>query len=276
MNSYDEILQSVHECQIMLNTNSLSLFYRGHADKDWKLVPTISRETHSGVSEKNIIDTAIKRKQWQLNRSLFENIAYLQHYGSPTRFLDYSTDVDIALFFACCGHEDKDGVISVCTYTNDRGTHSFDSTLIAELALLENKTSMQEFCLILMSKYPELKDVYSSWWERLGMDIIVWLDHGFMVVPSDDEYVKLKEWNKRLFNQKGTFFVFGNKTEKPIAGASTIEARNCIILPELATTPNIINHRDYAKKIPVRKEAKAEILDILAQKGISNTYIYPD
>lgn len=276
MNSYDEILQSVHEYQKSQNMNDMSLFYRGHADKDWKLVPIIGRETYCGCSEKSIIDSAIKQKRWQLNRSLFENIAYLQHYGMPTRFLDYSTDIDIALYFACCGHKDKDGVISVCTYTNDRGTHSLDSSLIAELALLDNKTSVQEFCKALMNKYFELRDDYSSWWEQLGMYILSWLDHGFMVVPTENEYLKLREWNKRLYNQRGTFFVFGNKTEKPIGSASTIEARSCVILPELAPTPNIISHWDYTKKILVRKETKAEILDILAQKGINKAYIYPD
>ena len=41
----------------------------------------------------------------------FEILTELQHFGSPTNLLDFTTDYHIALFFACDGSHDKDGRI---------------------------------------------------------------------------------------------------------------------------------------------------------------------
>ena len=44
-------------------------------------------------------------------KSDFEILTELQHYGSQTNLIDFTTDYHIALFFACDGAHDKDGRI---------------------------------------------------------------------------------------------------------------------------------------------------------------------
>lgn len=39
----------------------------------------------------------------------FETLTEIQHYGGKTNLIDFTTDYLIALFFACDGHNDKDG-----------------------------------------------------------------------------------------------------------------------------------------------------------------------
>ena len=39
----------------------------------------------------------------------FEILTEIQHYGGHTNLIDFTTDTDIALFFACDGSHDKDG-----------------------------------------------------------------------------------------------------------------------------------------------------------------------
>ena len=39
----------------------------------------------------------------------FEILTEIQHYGGKTNLIDFTTDYFIALFFACDGHDDKDG-----------------------------------------------------------------------------------------------------------------------------------------------------------------------
>ena len=39
----------------------------------------------------------------------FEILTEIQHYGGKTNLIDFTTDYFIALFFACEGHDDKDG-----------------------------------------------------------------------------------------------------------------------------------------------------------------------
>ena len=41
-------------------------------------------------------------QEWEYGDILYEAIA--QHYGIPTRLLDFTTNLDVALFFACCSY----------------------------------------------------------------------------------------------------------------------------------------------------------------------------
>ena len=49
----------------------------------------------------------------------FEILTELQHFGSPTNLLDFTTDYHIALFFACDGSHDKDGRIILLKRTKE-------------------------------------------------------------------------------------------------------------------------------------------------------------
>ncbi len=49
----------------------------------------------------------------------FEILTELQHFGSPTNLLDFTTDYLIALFFACDGAHDKDGRIILLKRTKE-------------------------------------------------------------------------------------------------------------------------------------------------------------
>ena len=49
----------------------------------------------------------------------FELLTELQHYGSQTNLIDFTTDYHIALFFACDGSHDKDGRVIMLQRTED-------------------------------------------------------------------------------------------------------------------------------------------------------------
>ena len=42
---------------------------------------------------------------------LFEVMAYNQHYIHATRLIDFTMDINVALFFACCENIEKDAAI---------------------------------------------------------------------------------------------------------------------------------------------------------------------
>ena len=56
----------------------------------------------------NQVKAFIPRGEHELDLSIFTQ---LQHYGSQTNLIDFTTDSDIALFFACDGQPGKDGRI---------------------------------------------------------------------------------------------------------------------------------------------------------------------
>ncbi len=193
------------------------LYYRGHARTEWDLKPSIMRSTVQG-NEADILTQAIDAKQWKYEASLFENIAHIQHYGYPTRFLDYSLDVDIALYFACENplHYDSDGMLYISAY-DERSAQHIDTKLISELAYLRHEISVDDFSHLLLEKYDTTKEFSKyKYISDLGINILSWIDHGFMVTPSDTEFSNLKGWNERLYNQKGAFLYLEINCGRPL------------------------------------------------------------
>lgn len=249
------------KCQTYINN---ILFYGGQADYLWELEPGIKREPDL--------------KEWeQLTgyeydyHDLFDYIAKCQHYGKKTRFLDFTTDIDIALFFACNEGLDKDGSLYICPYV-PRKAKWFDTIIISELAILKEEITVDGFSQYLFNKYREIRNYYEDN-IKLCTYIVSWLDHGFMVMPDISEYELMKDYNKRLYNQKGAFFICGNETKKPLDSWSRISthAGYNVIIPTASAVPAIINKSKFVTKVKIPSFLKKEILDCLDEKGISST-----
>ena len=78
-------------------------FYRGHADKDWNLLPSIFR-TPNGVEKEHLLFrdmVAHEPQSFSECKSALDYLVQMQHYGLPTRLLDMTTNPLVALYFAC-------------------------------------------------------------------------------------------------------------------------------------------------------------------------------
>ena len=78
-------------------------FYRGHADKDWDLLPSIFR-TPNGVEKEHLLFhdmVAHEPQSFSECKSTLDYLVQMQHYGLPTRLLDMTTNPLVALYFAC-------------------------------------------------------------------------------------------------------------------------------------------------------------------------------
>jgi hypothetical protein len=105
INSWDEIKS--------ISKNSFHFIFRGHNQKDWKLKPTLERAADKFLMEyshlpsneyliyrsfKSIANHYLKNIPDEKN--YIEWMSILQHYGAPTRLLDFTYSLYIAAFFA--------------------------------------------------------------------------------------------------------------------------------------------------------------------------------
>lgn len=292
-NKYDLICEEVQQAKDSICPNSsdmMRFYYRGHADIDWELVPTIIR-SEKEVTECSEIRRAMSDGNWSLNDNLFANIARMQHYGYATRFLDYTTNLDVALYFACSDEKccNRDGCISICAYTNDRHVETIDTIVISELALMTEKKSLMDFATSIVANHgrsieKEKQSNANSWKffdfsTKIAWDIAGWLNHGFMVTPTECDMKELKKNNPRIFRQEGAFFVFGNKTNPPTAPTVSTQLDSVTIFPNIREKTMLIRpgiFRNPVINVEIRNEWKPQIMEELTKKGITREYLFPD
>jgi hypothetical protein len=100
--------------------------FRGHADSQWSLTPSLTRMVSNGTDEaatRSEERTAITAFQSQAHQfpsasalpqdrmDLVNWWVSMQHYGAATRLLDWSESPYVATYFAVTGHDNVPGAL---------------------------------------------------------------------------------------------------------------------------------------------------------------------
>nr|DAW39298.1 MAG TPA: This domain contains a conserved N-terminal (F/Y)RG motif [Caudoviricetes sp.] len=256
---------------------SLQSFYRGQKDSAWNILPSLSR---AEKGETEIISEYLRKDELK-NITLFELIAHIQHYHDEeigTRFIDFSTDPNIALYFACSNSEssDTDGALFIQSFACHEPAW-YTVKVICELALIsDEEITVKEFAERLMSDYSFDRNRFRNI-DELCLGIVSFLDYGIPVVPDE----RALDDNIRLKRQKGCFFICGTGFKTNFENNPCMRFLNqcskCVFEPKKAVVPEVLNDGNCLVKIIIPKELKQEIrLHLKECFGITENYLFPD
>jgi hypothetical protein len=204
-------------------------WFRGHARSEYVLAPSALRYKTKEERERalGLVSDMKRFLEMKLRRPPAPNddlgwIQVAQHYGLPTRLLDWTQNAAVALFFACCEDFRDDGLVVLVNPTelnqrvDTRAPRIFDaqrdSQLIKRYFLLDGKTS---------SRGRHTIAINPTWnTERIALQQGVFTLHGSRVFELDRHQASsllcvpvLKEHKAALLNELarvgiGEMFIF--------------------------------------------------------------------
>ncbi|QDU73364.1 FRG domain protein [Bremerella volcania] len=187
-----------------LNESPNHFVFRGQADADWKLQSALERAIGKDWSKdraKQFEDYSISLFQSKFHLYDKENIqpdsklawlSIMQHYGVPTRLVDFTESPYVALYFALESYAPHS--------MHDFSVFAIDYTATMESSLAEIKRQDSQFTETRETLHNKRDQVFENVVDRFSYDIL-WI-------------TEPKQMNTRLDRQAGSFILSGNGGSK--------------------------------------------------------------
>jgi hypothetical protein len=133
-------------------------FFRGHGQSDWPLIPELGRPENSYVCHP--IRESIIFRDFEANAhmdlselSVWDTLFAMRHHGLPTRLLDWTDSISVALFFAIRDFENfsvnkpKEKINNLCLWVLEPFALNLDEGLGALVLTKTNKQYVYDYFL---------------------------------------------------------------------------------------------------------------------------------
>lgn len=181
-------------------TSDLKFVYRGMSDSCWELIPSLDRQLikdirEYGLEHKLAVDFRSEIPElFQGTQTNFEKISKMQHFGIPTRLLDFTLNPLVALYFACAEKSSTQGRV---VFSQSKINHFDDSCVeaVSSLYLYDDCTGIK----------------VDEWLKPYNISVTDFLFHAFTDVHMcSPTFVKPLYLDERMKAQRSVFLLFHN------------------------------------------------------------------
>jgi hypothetical protein len=188
------------------------LLYRGHPQKEFKLLPSVLRDPKFQEGEHAILRELVAShpSDFASDTTTLEQLVRVQHYSLPTRLLDATWNPLVALYFTVKDDLDKTGEVVVFRIKKDQ-VKFFDSDTVSCVANLAHLKTAEKLAIDFsvrggpFNQQPQI--------DRLLQFIRVEKPYFKGIIVPDHLKtvlcVKPKQSNQRILAQAGAFLLFG-------------------------------------------------------------------
>lgn len=241
-------------------TTNFRSIYRGQPNREWNIEPAVYRNNRFSGEMEYVREMERLEPEEFLTLSRIEKIVKMQHYGIPTRLLDFSYNSLVALYFACCSNPEKDGVV-------------FE---LNAFPLYNQDFVWVSIVLKYLFEYSRLPFNTEQMIEELKHEVELYPQRGVETFYNTDAIQKIlttpiglypRLTNDRIKSQDGVFIMGGmNIKEKNIDG----------IVFEKQSYSSINQLWPESREIIIPSSTKSEILQALDKIGINRRKLFPE
>lgn len=178
----------------------MNFVYRGTSDSRWKLVPSLVRRLGElpmgyGLEHDLAVDFRSESPElFQNTQTNFERIAKMQHFGVPTRLLDFTLNPLVALYFACAENPRTQGRV---VFSQSK-IHHFDHPCVE--------------CVSSLYLYDDCNAIkVDDWIKPYNISVSDYLFHTYTnLYMSAPMFVKPIYLDERMKVQRSVFLLFHN------------------------------------------------------------------